>query len=148
MSRAVMLFTGIAATILAAQVHATEPVHTGWFSDVAVEGYDVVAYFTEGEPVEGVSEHAAQWRGAEWRFASREHLQRFREDPQRYAPAYGGYCALAVAKGTTAAGDPHQWTIHNGRLYLNYDAETQAKWNEDREAHIAAADRNWPEVAE
>ncbi|MBA1148830.1 hypothetical protein H0Z60_17410 [Ectothiorhodospiraceae bacterium WFHF3C12] len=143
-----MAFTGVFALFLAIQAHATEPVHTGWFSDVAVDGYDVVAYFTEGEAVEGSAEFSTQWRDAEWRFANQAHLDRFLEQPARYAPAYGGFCAYAVAQGTTAAGDPHHWTIHEDRLYLNYDAETQAKWEADREAHIAAADRNWPGVAQ
>lgn len=136
------------ALLLAGAAHASGPVHTGWFSNVAVDGHDVVAYFTRGEPVEGSVEHSTEWNGAEWRFASAEHLERFRADPERYAPAYGGFCAYAVAEGSTAAGDPEHWAIHDGRLYLNYDAEFQTRWEADREAYIAAADDNWPEVAE
>lgn len=146
-----MLGTGIlipslvAAALLAAPpVHAADPVYTGWFSSVAAGGYDVVAYFTRGEAIEGSDEYMHQWRGAEWHFASEEHLQRFREDPQRYAPAYGGHCALAVAQGTAEAGDPRYWTIHDGRLFFNYDGSMQEIWNEDRQAHIAAAEDNWP----
>ncbi len=136
------------ALLLACAAHASGPVHTGWFSNVAVDGHDVVAYFTRGEPVEGSTEHSTEWNGAEWRFASAEHLERFRADPERYAPAYGGFCAYAVAEGSTAAGNPEHWAIHDDRLYLNYDAEYQARWEADREAYIAAADENWPEVAE
>lgn len=142
------LVAGVVALLLSAPVLATGPVYTGWFSDLAVGGYDVVAYFTRGEPVEGSAEHSTEWRGVEWRFASADHLARFRDDPERYAPAYGGHCAYAVAEGTTAAGDPEYWTIHEGRLYLNYDAEYQQRWNADREAYIAAADEHWPEVAQ
>ena len=142
------LIAGIAAWLISTAVHANEPVHTGWFNDVAAGGHDVVAYFTRGEPVEGSTEHSTEWRGAEWRFASANHLARFREDPERYAPAYGGYCAYAVAQGSTAPGDPEHWTIHDGRLYLNYNADVQEKWSADRAAHIAAADRHWPAVAE
>lgn len=135
-------------TLLAATAHAAGPVHTGWLSDVAVDGHDVVAYFTRGEPVEGSAEHSTEWNGAEWRFASAEHLERFRADPQRYAPAYGGFCAYAVAEGYTAAGDPAHWAIHDDRLYLNYNGEVQRQWEADRERYIAAANHNWPEVAE
>ncbi len=142
------LIAGAAAWLLSAAAHATEPVYTGWFSDVAASGHDVVAYFTRNEPVEGSTEYRVEWRGAEWRFANADHLERFREDPARYAPAYGGYCAYAVAEGTTAPGDPDYWAIHEGRLYLNYDAEVQQQWHADREAYIAAADEYWPEVAE
>ncbi|WP_070987291.1 YHS domain-containing (seleno)protein [Halofilum ochraceum] len=134
--------------LLAGAAHASGPVYTGWFGNLAADGHDVVAYFTRGEPVEGSAEHSVEWNGAEWRFASAEHLERFRADPERYAPAYGGHCAYAVAEGYTAAGDPEHWTIHGGRLYLNYNAEVQTRWEADRDDYIAAANDNWPEVAE
>lgn len=148
MYRARIAAAALAACLVAVTAHAAEPVHTGWFSDLAVGGHDVVAYFTRGEPVEGSSEYSTRWRGAEWRFASEAHLQRFRADPARYAPAYGGHCALAVAQGTTAAGDPAYWAIHDDRLYLNYDAESQRQWNADREAYIVAADEHWPRLVD
>ncbi len=138
----------VLALLLAGAAQASGPVYTGWFGNVAADGHDVVAYFTRGEPVEGSAEHSTEWNGAEWRFASAEHLERFRADPERYAPAYGGFCAYAVAEGSTAAGDPEHWTIHEGRLYLNYNADIQARWEADRQAYIAAADDNWPQVAE
>lgn len=134
--------------LLAGTAHASGPVYTGWTSNLAVDGHDVVAYFTEGEPVEGSAEYSIEWNGAEWRFASAEHLERFRADPERYAPAYGGFCAYAVAKDDTWAGDPQHWAIHDGRLYLNYNADVQTRWDADREAYITAADDNWPGVAE
>lgn len=148
MPRSPFLVAAIAALLSAAAVRAEEPVYTGWFSDLAVGGHDVVAYFTRGEAVEGSAEYSMQWRGAVWHFASEDHLQRFREDPSRYAPAYGGYCAYAVARGTTAAGDPDRWAIHDGRLYLTYDADAQSRWKADAEAHIATADEHWSEMVE
>lgn len=128
--------------------HAAEPIYTGLLSNVAVGGHDVVAYFTAGEPVEGSREHSLEWRGAEWRFASAEHKETFQADPERYAPAYGGYCAWAVAQGKTAAGRPQHWAIHDGRLYLNYSRRIQERWDADREGHIRAAREHWPSVAE
>lgn len=148
MKRWCLRVAAVTAWLLSATVHAAEPVYTGWFSDVAVGGYDVVAYFSRDQAIEGSAEYRMQWHGAEWRFASAEHLARFRESPERYAPAYGGYCAYAVADGTTAAGHPEYWAIHEGRLYLNYDAETREQWNADREAHIAAADAHWRDIVE
>lgn len=130
--------------LMARPVHAADRVYTGWFSRVAADGHDVVAYFTRGKAVEGSAEHSFEWRGAEWHFASDEHLERFRANPEQYAPAYGGHCAYAVARGSAEPGDPRYWTIHDGRLYFNYDDGVQERWNEDREAHIAAADENWP----
>lgn len=138
----------VAALMATPTVHAADPVYTGWFSSVAADGYDVVAYFTRGEAVEGSNEHTHEWGGAEWHFANEDHLERFHADPEKYAPAYGGYCAYAVAEGTTEAGDPRAWTIHEGRLFFNYDDGVQERWDEDREAYIAAADRNWPDLVD
>lgn len=58
---------------------------------LAIKGYDPVAYFTMNAPVKGSAEHSFMWKGAEWRFASAEHLELFRSDPEKYAPQYGGY---------------------------------------------------------
>lgn len=148
MNRITYPIAAMLALLLSGAAHASGPVHTGWLDNLAVDGYDVVAYFTRGEPVEGSAEHSTEWNGAEWRFASAEHLERFRVDPERYAPAYGGYCAYAIAEGYTAAGDPAYWAIHDDRLYLNYNADIQTRWDADREGHIAAANANWPAVAE
>lgn len=148
MKRNTHAVAAVLALFLVGAAHASGPVHTGWFDNLAVDGYDVVAYFTRGEPVEGSVKYSVEWNGAEWRFASDEHLERFRADPERYAPAYGGFCAYAVAEGSTAAGDPEYWAIHEDRLYLNYNAEIQARWNANREAYVAAANDNWPGVAE
>jgi YHS domain-containing protein len=137
---------GLMLVVSAGQAVAADPIHTGWLSDKAVDGYDVVAYFDQGEPVEGSPEHSLQWKGAEWRFASAEHLERFRANPEKYAPQYGGYCAWAVAQNKTAAGDPHQWSIVDGKLYLNYNADIQQKWAANKVELIEQADRNWPGV--
>lgn len=127
---------------------ADDPIHTGLFNNLAVGGYDAVAYFTEGQPVEGQSDYSTEWMGAEWRFASAENLEAFTADPEAYAPQYGGYCAWAVAQGKTAAGDPEQWEIVDGRLFLNYNKKIQDRWLANRDAFITQADANWPKVIE
>ena len=95
------------------------PVYTGRFSDVALGGFDPVAYFTDGKPVEGSRQFAFTWKGATWRFAPQANLEAFSADPERYAPQYGGYCAWAAARNYLAPGDPRHWRILGGRLYLN-----------------------------
>lgn len=132
----------------AAPALADPPVNKGLLGGTAVKGYDVVAYFDEGAPREGSSEFEHEWRGATWRFASAEHRDRFAADPERYAPQYGGYCAYAVAKGTTADIDPRAWRIVDGRLYLNKSPKVQSLWERDVAGHIVQADANWPRVAE
>jgi len=121
-------------------------IYTGYFSSLAVGGYDSVAYFKDGKPVEGKAEFSMEYKGATWRFASQANLDAFKADPTAYAPQYGGYCAWAVSQGYTASGDPHVWTIVNNKLYLNYDKSVQTKWEKDIPGFIAKADKNWPGV--
>ena len=122
------------------------PIYTGLFNKLAVSGYDTVAYFTEQKPVKGESRFTFAWAGAEWRFSSAENRDKFVAVPERYAPQYGGYCAWAVANGYTAKGDPLNWKIVGGKLYLNYNAETQSKWVKDVPGFIRKGDGNWPTV--
>jgi YHS domain-containing protein len=123
-----------------------DPIYTGFFSNEAIRGYDAVAYFTEGKPVKGLDEFSFYYMGAEWKFASRTHLEMFRADPEAYAPQYGGYCAYAVANGDTASAEPELWTIHNGKLYLNYNRSINNRFREDIDSYIKQADQNWPEI--
>jgi len=125
---------------------AVDPVYTGLFSSKAIKGYDTVAYFTEGKPVEGSTQFSFEYKEATWLFSSQENLDLFKEDPQKYEPQYGGYCAFAVAKGTTASIKPELFTIHDGKLYLNYSKKINDQWLDDKENFIDLADKNWPEV--
>ncbi|WP_250654768.1 YHS domain-containing (seleno)protein [Alkalimarinus coralli] len=136
----------VCALTLTQSALAAPPIYTSFFSDVAVSGYDVVAYFTEHSPVKGNPELSTEYKGAEWHFSSQENLDAFKSNPEKYAPQYGGYCAWAVAYNKTAKGDPKQWAIHDGKLYLNYDANIKAKWTADRENLIKKADLYWPQL--
>jgi YHS domain-containing protein len=122
------------------------PIYTALFSKVALGGYDTVAYFTEKKPVKGDSKITTTYKGAEWRFSSAENREKFVSNPEHYAPQYGGYCAWAVAQGYTASGDPMRWKIVDDKLYLNYDADVQKKWEANIPDFIKSADKNWPEA--
>lgn len=125
---------------------AKPEVYTGFLSSLAVNGYDPVAYFTEKRPVKGSSKFEYKYKDATWRFASQENLDKFRANPEKYAPRYGGYCAWAVSQGYTAKGDPEYWKIVDGKLYLNYNADVQKRWEKDIPGFISKADRHWPDV--
>lgn len=143
------LFAAVAAMIglQASPAFAKDaPVYTGTFSNTAVGGYDSVAYFTEHKPVKGDKRFVHSWQGAEWRFVSAENRDRFAAMPERFAPQFGGYCAWAVAQGYTASGDPQFWKIVDDKLYLNYDADVQRKWEQDIPGFIARGRQNWPTV--
>jgi len=135
-----VIFTGAAL--------AKDPVYTARFSSLAVDGYDPVAYFTDGAPAKGSKEFSTEYNGARWLFVSADNLAAFTADPQAYAPQYGGYCAWAVSQNYTARGNPMNWKIVDDKLYLNYNDEIQERWNKDIPGFIAAGDKNWPTVLE
>jgi YHS domain-containing protein len=127
---------------------AAEPeVFTGLVEGFGAGGYDVVSFFSN-TPTDGKDEFTSEWKGAKWRFSSAANLQAFVAAPEQYAPQYGGYCAYAVSKGYTAKGIPEAWTVHDGKLYLNYSKAVRATWAEDIPGNIAAANSNWPKVLE
>lgn len=130
----------------AAHAAALDPIYTGFFNNLAIAGYDAVAYFTQGRPVRGSKAFSTEYKGAQWRFSSAANLARFEADPTAYAPQYGGYCAFAVAQGETASAQPDLWTIHEGKLYLNYSRSVNQVWKTDMETLIEQADANWPEL--
>ncbi|MEM7643939.1 MAG: YHS domain-containing (seleno)protein [Pseudomonadota bacterium] len=134
-----------AALIASPALAATPPVYTDR-RGTAVDGSDVVAYFTQGEPVKGRRDITHQWNGATWRFSTEEHRAAFAAAPEAYAPQYGGYCAWAVSQGYTASTIPEAWKIVDGKLYLNYSRGVQRRWEVDIPARIAEADANWPAV--
>jgi YHS domain-containing protein len=122
-------------------------------SGVALKGYDPVAYFPEGggEPMKGKESISLEHRGVTYRFATEANREAFRANPGKYEPAYGGWCAWAMADGDRADIDPKSFLIQDGRLLVFYDGffgDTRAKWQRgDREALAAKADASWQEQA-
>jgi YHS domain-containing protein len=142
---AVVVSLSFTAALLAAPPVNTYGEGGGWFSDpkrtdTAIRGYDPVAYFTDGKPVPGKDAYRHEWMGAKWKFATQAHLDLFKADPAKYAPQFGGYCAYGVASGYLVKIEPDQWSIVDGKLYLNYDAGVSAKWQQDRAEFIRKAD--------
>ena len=140
--------TGTAAALwlLAQPLAAEDIVNTGYFGDVAIKGFDPVAYFTQNAAVEGSPTYSYHWLGATWQFASAENRDLFKKEPAKYAPQYGGYCADGVSLGTVTTNiDPKAWRIIDGKLYISYDpgaAEGFAK----TPAKIANSQKHWSEV--
>lgn len=113
---------------------------------IAVDGSDVVAYFTQGMPVTGSADFAYDWMGATWLFSSAEHRDMFAATPEAYAPQFGGYCAYAVSQGYTAPTIPEAWRIVDSKLYLNFSLRAQELWLQDVPGNIAKGNANWPAV--
>jgi YHS domain-containing protein len=115
-------------------------------SDAAIRGYDPVAYFTQGMPVQGKKEWSYVWKDATWFFSNQENMNTFRQQPEKYAPQFGGYCAYGVMEGHKASTQPNAWTIIGGKLYLNYNTDVRARWKKDQQQNIDTAKKNWPAV--
>jgi YHS domain-containing protein len=113
---------------------------------LALKGYDPVAYFTDGKPVQGKAEFTARHDGATYRFATAANRDRFAADPAKYAPQYGGYCAFGMAGGYKAPIEPDAWTVVDGKLYLNYNQSVRSRWSTDVPGYVRKADANWPTV--
>ncbi|MEE8555206.1 MAG: YHS domain-containing (seleno)protein [bacterium] len=136
----------LALVLFAGTAHALDPINKTWFGDLAVKGYDPVAYFNEGKPVEGSEAYEYEWKDATWRFANAENRAEFIDAPEKFAPQYGGYCAYAVSQGVTADIDPEAWKIVNGKLYLNVSQSIQRTWERSIKGYIRKADANWPRI--
>jgi YHS domain-containing protein len=146
-------FVLLAAIGLAVAIPASTPAFAKSSPEVSVEadglaarGYDVTAYFLEGKPILGSAVHQLQHKGVTWRFASSEGLARFKANPAAFEPQFGGYCAWAVSQGYVAPGDPRQWKIVDGKLYLNFNARAKELWEADQADAIARGHSNWPAV--
>jgi YHS domain-containing protein len=112
--------------------------------DVAINGYDPVAYFTVGKAEMGKSDYSYKWRDAEWYFADKNDMQKFMKNPEMYAPEFGGYCAYAAGRDMLVKSDPTAWTIKDNKLYLNKNAEVKQLFKKDIDNNIKMANKEWP----
>ncbi|MGB5836447.1 MAG: YHS domain-containing (seleno)protein [Albidovulum sp.] len=135
----------VAGTILRPAVAAESEIYAP--GGVAIDGYDVVAYFTQGRPIPGQPGHAIKWHGAMWYFSTAEALEMFEMNPMAYVPRYGGYCAYAMAKGALSPTDPAAFTIYDGHLYLTFNPEVRTIWSGDVSGNIERADAFWSAAA-
>ncbi len=149
-SRTLMGVIGALAVILAATcalsvAHAADQnklINAG-ADHVAVRGYDVVAYFTVGKPMQGKPDFSFKWRDVTWQFANAKHKELFAAAPQRYAPQFGGFCAMAMTNGVILEVDPNAWTIVDKKLYLNFSLKGRGKFRQDLPGNIAKSEGHW-----
>jgi YHS domain-containing protein len=113
---------------------------------VALKGYDPVAYFVDGKPMQGAEKFMAKHDGATYYFASEKNRDAFVAKPEKFAPQYGGFCAYGAAKGGKFETDPAAFTVVEGKLYLNKNASVQKLWSADVPGFIKQADMSWPQL--
>jgi hypothetical protein len=128
----------------AAQAATTERVVVNRFSGLAIEGYDPVAYFADARPVVGLPEFEASQAGAVWRFHNEGNRASFVAHPDIYAPQFGGYDPIDLARGITIAGNPRFWLVSGQRLYLFGREENRDTFAAGPEHVLREASERWP----
>jgi len=134
------------ALILMATTAANFAANASDYDLPAVGGYDLVSYHQDSGPVRGSGFNASAYEGVTYLFATEANKATFEANPEKYLPAYNGYCAFGLALGKKFNTDPTVYEIVDGVLYLNLDGEIQKKWSADISGNIAKADANWSEL--
>ena len=114
-------------------------------NSVAISGYDTVAFFMEEKAIKGNSQFQTEWQGVNWFFSSQKNLEFFNESPEKYAPQFGGYCALGAAHFGAVPTNPKAFSIHEGKLYFNMTDEVRITWRLNSDFHIKRAEKAWKE---
>jgi YHS domain-containing protein len=142
MKRFLVLFATLSMTVslLAAEKQLINRDKAG----LGLQGYDPVAFFTEGKAVRGKPDHTAVHNGTTYRFASAQNKQLFQMSPKMYEPAFGGYCAFGVSKNVVVGIDPEAFQIVEGRLFLQYSKGARKDFSKDIKGNTAKAEGNWP----
>jgi len=113
---------------------------------VILDGYDAVAFFTDNKPVKGDEKFQTTYEEAVYYFSSREHLDLFKANPEKYKPQFGGWCAYAVSLGRVAPIDVNTFSIVNGRLVVQHNQRAVNGWSKDVQGNLQLADKYWPLV--
>ena len=139
----VVSFLGAMSFFFARQEYAADSVIFDTSRNIAINGYDTVAYYKQKAPMLGDPRYQADWAGSTWFFTSAENRDTFVAKPVNYAPMFGGYDPVGVSKGFTNPTNPEIYTIMAGQLYLHYSEDHKAFWHEDRATNLILANSNW-----
>lgn len=146
--RPTMLFVLLAAASVGAFAQFQPDSFLTDRNGLAIQGYDPVAYFTRNAAVKGDPAIVAEFLGVRFHFSSQEHRRLFSDDPERYLPQYGGWCAWAASQNSLAVVDPTAFVVHDGKLYLNYSGFINLRFRARLGHNIEQADANWPALAD
>lgn len=142
--KTILVFLLMSTTVCMGQLHHDIYSPQG----IALQGYDVVAYFTEQKAVKGSDAYTYNWKDITWKFSRLSNRQSFQQQPERYVPAFGGYCAYGMSNGYKAPTSPDAFRVVNGVLYLNYNIKVLEAWDKNRDSLIRKAEALWPTVRE
>lgn len=141
-----MLATALLGTTAHAELKAGGA-YNSLYAGLGAKGYDVVNYFTAGKPVQGKDSYVVEHAGVKWQFVSAEHRDLFKANPEKYVPQFGGFCSWGAANGKLFDVDPaNGWSVVDGKLYMNFNADIQKTFDKDPAGYIARANTNWPKL--
>ena len=136
-------------------VNAAEPVNKSFWGNIAIGGYDAVAYhepdnIKQHKAIQGYSSYQYSWKNAKWYFSSKNNLDMFIKNSDKYTPIYNGYCsnALSLGEGLVKTDGTH-WQIFSGKLHLFYSGQGRNRWVEgDYMKYKKVADKAWKAIIE
>lgn len=112
-------------------------------NNVAIDGYDTVAFHLQQSAISGEQQYATEWNGVQWWFSSAKNRQTFLSDPERYAPQYAGHCANGLSDDHKVPSDPQNFRLIDGKLYLFFSRWGQLQWAVNQQQQIELANKNW-----
>jgi YHS domain-containing protein len=115
-------------------------------NDVALGGFDPVAIQSEGKLVEGFRDNQFKYSGATYLFATPSNRELFASDPEKYAPMFGGFCAVALSMGQVERANPHFWNLHAGCLVMNKNEKAAMMFKQNPDMFVKKAEENWPKL--
>ena len=110
---------------------------------LGLKGYDPVAYFTLAAPTPGIAKFEYVWEGVRYRFANGAHREMFKAHPEKFAPQFGGLCAMNMSNGVRRESDPTIWVISNGNLYVFAGTAGADRFRQEAQANAIKATANW-----
>jgi len=130
-------------TAIITPIYSDIPYVTGPNDSTALQGADIVAYFTDGKYTKGTSANKVLYNGVLWYFSSQEHMEQFKRNPQQFIPQYHGYSAYDMAKGKRTDSIPTLWCVYENKLYLNHNAKVHRLFLKNKGSFITGGDLNW-----
>jgi YHS domain-containing protein len=141
-----ILYSMVAVVLFAISTFAGNLVNVAHGTGIALDGYDPVAFFADQKPTNGDPSFSAMYKGATYLFASKDHQEKFKTDPEKYVPQFGGYCAYGASEGALFPVDINTWQVRNGKLYLNLNPTILGEFNKNFDLDVAKAEKNWPDL--
>ena len=116
----------------------------------ALDGHDAVGYVRKGVAMDGLNEYIYEYDGVKFKFSRPAYLNEFKKHPEKYLPAFKGWCAYAIAKnGKLVDVNPKTFQVQDNQLLFYYNKlgnNTLEKWNTNSSEMLKQANLNWEKL--